>query len=48
MSFDIMEACVKARSPKEALKPGWEKPCASTTCPDWYIESCRKIKYMFP
>ena len=39
---------VRARWPRAALTPGWEEAMREHDVPDWYIESCRKIKYMFP
>ncbi|MFW5782753.1 MAG: PolC-type DNA polymerase III, partial [Candidatus Muiribacteriaceae bacterium] len=43
-AFDIMESVRKGRG----LKPEWEKLMIEKKIPEWYIESCRKIKYMFP
>ena len=48
MSFDIMEAVRKGKVAKGGFKPGWEEAMKEHDVPDWYIESCRKIKYMFP
>ena len=48
MSFDIMEAVRKGKVAKGGFKPGWEESMREHEVPDWYIESCRKIKYMFP
>ncbi|MBR5547324.1 MAG: PolC-type DNA polymerase III [Clostridia bacterium] len=44
MSFDIMESVRKGRG----LKPEWEEAMQAHDVPDWAIESCHKIKYMFP
>jgi len=44
MSFDIMESVRKGRG----LKPEWEEAMREHDVPDWAIESCHKIKYMFP
>lgn len=44
MSFDIMESVRKGRG----LKDNWEKEMVSKDIPSWYIDSCKKIKYMFP
>lgn len=44
LSFDIMESVRKGRG----LKPEWEKEMVSNDIPSWYIDSCKKIKYMFP
>jgi len=43
-SFTIMEAVRKGKG----LKPEWEEEMTSHGVPDWYIWSCKKIKYMFP
>jgi len=43
-AFSIMEHVRKGRG----LTPDEEKLMLSHNVPKWYIESCRKIKYMFP
>ncbi len=43
-SFTIMEAVRKGKG----LKPDWEQHMREHDVPDWYIWSCKKIKYMFP
>ena len=43
-SFTIMESVRKGKG----LKPEWEKDMVEHGVPDWYIWSCKKIKYMFP
>ena len=48
MAFDIMEAVRKGKVAKGGFAPGWEEAMREHEVPDWYIESCRKIKYMFP
>ena len=44
LSFSIMESVRKGKG----LKPEWEEEMTSHGVPDWYIWSCKKIKYMFP
>lgn len=44
MSFTIMESVRKGRG----LKPEHEEAMIENNVPDWYINSCKKIKYMFP
>lgn len=44
MSFKIMEDVRKGKG----LKPDMEQAIAAADTPDWYIDSCKKIKYMFP
>ena len=48
MAFDIMEAVRKGKVAKNGFQPGWEEAMREHDVPDWYIESCRRIKYMFP
>lgn len=44
LSFTIMESVRKGKG----LKPEWEEEMKAHNVPDWYIGSCKKIKYMFP
>lgn len=44
LSFTIMESVRKGKG----LKPEWEQVMTEHHVPDWYIWSCKKIKYMFP
>ncbi|MDO5733495.1 MAG: PolC-type DNA polymerase III, partial [Eubacteriales bacterium] len=44
MAFDIMEKVRKGRG----LSDEHEAAMREHSVPDWYIESCNKIKYMFP
>lgn len=44
LSFTIMESVRKGKG----LKPEWEEAMAAADVPDWYIWSCKMIKYMFP
>ena len=43
-AFTIMESVRKGKG----LKPEWEEEMKKHDVPDWYIASCKKIKYMFP
>ncbi len=44
IAFKIMESVRKGRG----LTPEWIEEMKKHDVPDWYIESCLKIKYMFP
>ncbi len=44
MAFKIMEDVRKGRG----LKPEYEEAMLAHDVPEWYIASCKKIKYMFP
>lgn len=43
-SFKIMEAVRKGKG----LKPEDEEAMRAADVPEWYLDSCKKIKYMFP
>ncbi len=44
MAFKIMEAVRKGKG----LTPEWEAAMREHGVPEWYILSCKKIKYLFP
>ncbi|HLR72170.1 MAG TPA: PolC-type DNA polymerase III, partial [Pseudogracilibacillus sp.] len=44
LAFTIMESVRKGRG----LQDEWIEEMKKHHVPDWYIESCKKIKYMFP
>ncbi len=44
LAFKIMESVRKGKG----LKPEWEEAMIASNVPEWYIGSCKKIKYMFP
>ncbi len=44
VSFKIMESVRKGKS----ITQEWEEIMIKHNIPEWYIESCKKIKYIFP
>lgn len=44
LSFTIMESVRKGKG----LKEDWKTQMRAHSVPEWYIDSCLKIKYMFP
>ncbi|MDD4752840.1 MAG: PolC-type DNA polymerase III [Desulfitobacteriaceae bacterium] len=44
MAFKIMEDVRKGKG----VKPEYEEAMKANSVPEWYINSCKKIKYMFP
>ncbi len=43
-AFKIMESVRKGKG----LTPEWEESMRAHNVPEWYLKSCKKIKYMFP
>ena len=44
MAFKTMESVRKGRG----LTPQMEEAMRASSAPEWYLETCKKIKYMFP
>ncbi len=44
LAFKIMESVRKGKG----LTPDWETEMRANNVPEWYLTSCKKIKYMFP
>ncbi len=47
-AFDIMEVVRKGKSSAVFPVKDYESLMRKHNVPDWYIDSCKKIKYMFP
>jgi len=47
-AFKIMETVRKGKALKEPKWPDYEAMMRENEVPEWYIDSCKKIKYMFP
>ncbi|WFA09914.1 DNA polymerase III subunit alpha [Tissierella sp. Yu-01] len=47
-AFKIMELVRKGKALKDPKWPEYEELMREHNVPEWYIDSCRKIKYMFP
>jgi DNA polymerase-3 subunit alpha (Gram-positive type) len=47
-AFKIMETVRKGKALKDPKFPEYEAQMRECNVPEWYIESCKKIKYMFP
>jgi DNA polymerase III subunit alpha, Gram-positive type len=47
-AFKIMETVRKGKALKDPKFPEYEALMREHKVPEWYIESCKKIKYMFP
>ena len=48
LAFNIMEKTRKGQVAKNGFPEGAEEAMRACGVPQWYMDSCRKIKYMFP
>lgn len=47
-AFAIMEAVRKGKVAKEGLRDDWEAQMRALDVPQWYLDSLKKIHYLFP
>ena len=48
MSFKIMEYVRKGKAAKGGLEAPMLEAMRAAKVPEWYIESCNKVQYLFP
>jgi DNA polymerase-3 subunit alpha (Gram-positive type) len=48
LAFNITEKVRKGAAARDGFKPEEEKAMAAAGVPKWWVESCKKIEYMFP
>lgn len=48
LAFKVMELTRKGKVAKNGFPDGAEEAMRKCNVPEWYMDSCRKIKYMFP
>lgn len=48
MAFHIMEDTRKGKVAKNGFKEEQEQALQEANIPEWFVDACRKIKYMFP
>ncbi len=48
LAFNVMELTRKGKVAKNGFPEGAEEAMREHDVPEWYMDSCRKIKYMFP
>lgn len=48
IAFNVMEKTRKGIVAKKGFPDGAEEAMRKCNVPEWYMDSCRKIKYMFP
>ena len=46
-AYDIAEYVRKGRAEKSGWKDGMSETMKNAGVPEWYIESCSKIKYLY-
>ena len=48
LSYEMMEFIRKGKAKRLGLPEDWKKTMREHDIPEWYIDSCEKIEYLFP
>lgn len=48
LAFKTMEHVRKGKAAKKGLEPAMLEAMKAANVPEWYIESCKKVQYLFP
>ena len=48
MAFKVMEFVRKGKAAKKGLEPAMRDAMRQAKIPEWYLDSCEKVKYLFP